>query len=340
MRNMRSKYLKVVGFFIAGFILLISVFYLIGLEKILYQISRLNLFYYSLAILSIFLTILSWALRWDVFIKNSSHKVSLLSLLRYLFIGIAINNLTPVAKLGGEPVRIYLLKKKNNISTRIGSATVLAELTIELILSFLFVVLAILLIMLSGHSPMWLNLILIIFLTLSVISFGFLFGIYSKKRFISKVILWFTNKIKRITPFKKSILTWYDEFQKSFKKSFENREAFCYAFFFGTLMKLFDMLKFLFIFWALGYQISLAEIVIAMGMMTILMSVPATPGSLGILEAGMISAFTLIGIPIGVAASAVFLERLVWFWGTIVIGGSLGVRYGIKFAEKSKIEKI
>jgi len=337
---MNSKRLKIAGLFTFGVALLIIIYYLIGLEKIMYQISRLNLFYYFIAIIFIFLTILSWAMKWKVFIKNSGYDAPILSLLGYLFVGIAINNLTPVAKLGGEPFRIYLLKKRNRVPSRIGSATVLAELTIELILSFLFVIGSILLIVISGQSPIWLNVILIIFLTLSFIAFGFLFGIYSKKRFISRLILWFTKKIKKIKPFESSILKWYDEFQESFKKSLEDRRTFYHAFVYGILMKFFDMMKFLFIFWALGYHVNILEIVIAMGMMTILMSVPITPGSLGILEAGMISAFTLIGIPVGIAASAIFLERLIWFWGVLCIGGLLGIKYGIKFSEKPKIKKI
>ena len=66
-----------------------------------------------------------------------------------------------------------------------------------------------------------------------------------------------------------------------------------------------------------------------------LMCIPATPGSLGIFEGGLISAFILIGIPAQIAGAAIFLERLIWFWGITLIGGMLGIRYGIKYGVRS-----
>lgn len=334
------KFLKEFCLFLIGLIIFISVFYFIGLENIVYQLSKLNLFYYSLAVICIFLTILSWAFKWDVFIKNGGYKVHLLSLLGNLSVGIAINNLTPVAKFGGEPVRIYLLKEKDDIPTRVGSATVLAELTIEFILSVLFVIISILLIALLGNTPLWLSLILVIFLALSIVGFVGIFGIYSRRKFISKMILWFTNKIKRVTPFREKILTWYREFQKAFRKGFKDKRSFFIALLFGILMKVFDIMKFIFIFMALGYPISIIQIFIALGVSVMLLSIPATPGSLGIWEGGMISALIFIGIPLEIAATAVFLERLVWFWGITIFGGVMGVYYGTDVSKSHYLKDI
>lgn len=334
---LKSDILKLSVLFLFGLIMAIAVFYFSGIEGILNYIFNLNIFYYSLSIFCVFLTILFWAFRWNVFIRQSGYKVPLLNLLGNLFVGITINNFTPVAKFGGEPIRIYLLYKKNHVQTRIGSATVLAELTVDFVVSLFLVITSILLITIFGNTPIWLSFILILFLILSFIGFSCIVGIYSSKKFIIRAILWFINKIKRVTPFREKIMKWYNEFQKEFKKSIKNKNIFLISLFFGILMKIFDLLKFLFIFLALGYQINLIQILIAMGIGIVLMSIPATPGNLGILEGGLISAFVLIGIPLQIAAAAVFLERILWFWGVNIIGLSLGAFYGVKMFEKHSL---
>ena len=50
-------------------------------------------------------------LRW---IKYSSHKK--ITLFAMLLVGLAVNNLTPSGRGGGEPVRAYLLSKNTNSS--------------------------------------------------------------------------------------------------------------------------------------------------------------------------------------------------------------------------------
>ena len=332
---MKFNFLKNFAFFLLGLIIFASIFYFIGINKLVYQLSRMNLFYYSLAVFFIFLTIVSWMFKWKSFIKCCGYKVSNVSLLKNLMIGLAINNITPVAKLGGEPIRAYLLKKEDNIPIRKGLATIISDLTIEFFVSIAVVILSFSLITLYMQPPVWLSFILIIFILISVLAFGGIFGIYSNRKFISKIIIWFINKIKKLKTFERTVLKRYEDFQITFRKSLQNRKLFSEAMFYGILMKVFDVIKFLFIFMAIGHPIGVLEVVVSVGIAIMLMSIPATPGSLGIWEGGMISVFVLIGVPLEIGATAVFLERIVWFWATTAIGGILGIRYGIKYTVKS-----
>ena len=120
----------------------------------------------------------------------------------------------------------------------------------------------------------------------------------------------------------------YGGFQHTFRENLQDRKLFLGALFYGFVMKFFEILKFLFIFMALGYSIGILEILITIGVAIMLLSIPATPGSLGIWEGGMISAFALIGIPLEIAATVAFLERLIWFWGITVVGTVIGIHYG------------
>lgn len=328
--------------FTVGLTIFLFIFYFIGIEKIIYQLLKLNLFYYGLAVFSIFLTIVFWMFRWKTFIKSCGYKVSNLTLLINLMIGLAVNNLTPLAKFGGEPIRAYILKKDSNIPIRDGLATVTSELTIELFTSSLMVILAFFLIEIYIKPPLWIFSVLIFFIIVSVFIFGIVFGIYSNKKFISRIIIWVINKIKKLRALKKDILKRYQDFQKTFRKGFQNKKLFSEAIFYGIMMKIFDILKFFFIFMAMGYTMGILEIIIIVGMATMLISIPSTPGSLGIFEGGLVSVFVLLGIPLEIGATAVFLERIVWFWGITIIGGLLGFHYGInkRILGNLKINKI
>lgn len=334
---MKINFINKFLLFVFGLIIFILIFYFIGIEKILYQLSHINLFYYCLTILFIFLTIFFWMLRWKTFIKSCGYSVGNLQLLRNLMIGLAVNNLIPLAKFGGEPIRAYILKKDNKIPMREGLATVTSELTIEFFNSMLLIILSMFLIEIYIKPPLWLFSVIVIFIITSIFVSGLLFGIYSNKKFISKIIAWFVKKIKKIKTSERVILKRYQCFQKTFRKSFQNKKIFSEAMFYGIMMKFFDILKFLFIFMAIGYPIDIFKIFIVIGVATILINIPSTPGSLGIFEGGLVSVFALIGIPLEIGATVVFLERIIWFWGITVIGTLLGIRYGIKIKFIDKI---
>ena len=330
---------KTVLLFITGLIIYFGIFWLVGMEKLIYQIVRINFGFYAIGIACFFFTIILWTLRWRLFFKHRS-KITFYNLFKVLLIGLAINNLTPVAKLGGEPIRIYILKKRYHIPTENGTATVLADLTIELITSSIFVIISMILITLLMNPPIWLSFVLIVFSFLTLVALLWVFGIYSNRSIVNKIILWFTKKFEKIKPFKKRIIEGYKEFQISFRRSLKERNILFKTIFLSFFMKFFDISKFFFIFLALGYHISLVQIIVALGIGIMLMSIPATPGNLGVFEGGMISAFVLIGISPEIAATVVFLERIVSFWLTTVLGSYIGILQGFNVAKKHKLKDI
>lgn len=335
---MTVKIPKKTIFFIIGLALVIGIFYFIGIDKLINNLVQTNLFLYSIGILSVSMTIFFWCLRWKCFIKFSGYEIKTKKLLENLMIGMAINNLTPVAKMGGEPVRAYLLKKDIKMPVEVGLATILADLTIEFLVCLFFVIFSIILATFFIELPVWLSLVLIIFLLLSMVVLGGILGVCSDRNFITKIIRWIVRKIKKIRPFEKKAIMIYRNFQNTFKKSFRNKKLLFKATFFGIIMRLFDVIKYVFIFMALGYQINLITTFIAIGIGIILMSIPSTPGSLGIAEVGMISTFTLLGVPIHISTAGVFLERLIWFWGTSIVGTLIGIRKGVKLDMENKLK--
>ncbi|KXB08051.1 hypothetical protein AKJ56_01930 [candidate division MSBL1 archaeon SCGC-AAA382N08] len=310
----------------------------IGFGEILQNLRGLNLFLYFLAILCIICSIFLWTLRWKFFIEVEGHKTSTYNLFKTLLVGLAINNLTPLAKLGGEPVRAYLLRRNENIRMREGLASVLAELTILFIVTLAFIILSLFLIPFVISPPSWVILMVIPFALAAALILAGIVGIYSGRNIVIRIIEWFGSKIERLEPYKKKLIDRYLEFQRVFRRSLKNRKAFSKALVAAVLSRAFNFAKFYLIFLALGYRIDFLTLFIGMGVSIIVLSLPTTPGSLGVYEGGFISIFAFLGVPPQIAATVVFLERLVWFWGVTIVGGSLGTYYGIDIWKSSKRE--
>ncbi|MCS7002227.1 MAG: flippase-like domain-containing protein, partial [Dehalococcoidia bacterium] len=71
---------------------------------------------------------------------------------------------------------------------------------------------------------------------------------------------------------------------------------------------------------ALGMEIALPVILFAALANSLLTAVPATPGGLGVVEAGVIGFFSLAGVQDTSAASATLLDRAISYWSLIVVG--------------------
>lgn len=333
-----KKIFRTLGLLVLGGIIFFVVFQFVGWNKILSSIRQLNLTFFTLAMVCIFASISIWTARWNLFIKERGYDVSFFSLFKYMVVGLAVNNMTPLAKFGGEPVRAYLLKNREGIRMREGFATVVAELSMMFFVLVGMVILSFFLFFLLMSPPSWIIFLLIPFGALVFFMFFLIRSIYSGGDSIIKFLGWLGRKVERIKPYRDKIEKVYKEFREAFRRCLKNRRVFTEAFALSIFVKVFDIAKFFFLFKALGYGFGVVEIVIVMGLNIVLLSIPATPGSLGVVEGGLISLLAFLNVPAQVAASVVFLDRLVWFWIITAVGGTLGTHYGVSILESKATE--
>lgn len=329
---MKKRVLTTILFFI-GLVGFLGVLHFVGIGKIVLEIRKANLLYYSIGVFFGFLSVFFWSLRWKTFI-DVEEDTSLFEIFKITIVGFSLNNLTPIAKLGGEPARAYILKKEENVPGDFGLATAFSELSAELVTSITWTLVTIALLFIIFNPPVWVSGFMVAFIIVAILCSGGVFGLYSGKNIIERIIIWFTKKINRISHLKGKILSKYKKFQESFRRGLKNKKLFAKAILFSLLIKTSNILKFLFIFMALGYEISVLEIIIIMGIAIMLLSIPGTPGNLGIVEGGLISSLVLMGVPPGIAGSVVFLERLITFWGMTSLGILIGAQYGVKIFGK------
>jgi uncharacterized protein (TIRG00374 family) len=76
--------------------------------------------------------------RWWMVLKAQGWDILYLRVVGYRLAGFAVSYFTPGPHFGGEPLQVYLLRKRHSIPTSIAAASVVAERAIELLANFTF----------------------------------------------------------------------------------------------------------------------------------------------------------------------------------------------------------
>jgi len=124
-----------------GVALLIIMIYQIGLGSIIQEFDKLGFYAFFVFVPYLFVYLFD-ALAWQLTLGDRARDVGFF---KYFFIrtaGEAVNNITPSAYLGGEPVKAYLLQK-HGIPIVDGMASVVIAKTMVVIAQILFVLLGI-----------------------------------------------------------------------------------------------------------------------------------------------------------------------------------------------------
>lgn len=139
MKKNMTKYVRYIFLAIGG-ILLVILIRKIGIDTIVSNISSLGWRFLPILSISAFWYILYTA-AWLQFLHRLSDGIHFLDLFRIKIMGEAVNTLTPVNFIGGDPMRIYLLRRNFPISE--GAASVVVDRTLHSIAILLVVMLGI-----------------------------------------------------------------------------------------------------------------------------------------------------------------------------------------------------
>ena len=160
-------------FIIVSFLILIVMFHFIGIENIIDALKTANLALIALAIGIQIFTYFLYTLRWKLVNDSVNIKASFRKLLPMMMVGLAVNNITPSGRGGGEPVRAYILSRDAGYDLKDTFAGVVADRVLD---TFPFIVLAaitIVAMLLYFEIPTW----LVVVLVLSVIGILVVLGI-------------------------------------------------------------------------------------------------------------------------------------------------------------------
>ncbi len=326
-----------VGFVITVAVTLV-IFYLIakyvGFEKTIKNLERAELSYVILAIVSQFgLNIGIRALRW-MLIMRKSVEISYVDSFLALIVGVLVNNLTPGAKVGGEPVRAIVIKRRRGITIPEGFGTVIADRLLDFaIIAILAIIgyIGILTVEEIKSSLSRENHILITFLLFVTIGFYSIIAyIVLNKKVAEKVIKKFPERyISRA-------IDALESFTNSIRTSLKDKKLVFFLLILSIFIWFSDILRQYFLFKSIGVDVGIFPIMIVVCITIMISAIPVTPGGIGVVEAFEALLYSTFGITKEAIGTMIILDMFIVRWLMIAVGASAIPLIEVGKSEKTK----
>jgi len=319
--------------FLIGIGILAALFYSVDFDKVLSMLQSISIEYLILLFIVQLSTMLLAALKWRVILKHSN--VSMRNLVPTVFTGFLINNITPVGLAGGEPVKAYILSKKEKIPITTAASSVIADLFIEIFPLFILSATAITLVFLMG-IPIELGIALgVIALTLLVV-FIIALSAALHKEISGRIVYLFVGLISKIPvlrrkypKLKSEIDTISSKFNLAMRKHMLDRDIIISATLISMTVWVLRILRLWLAFKALGVEIPIHYALIVETTTSVISFFPAIPGAVGIWEGTSVAIFVALGIGKAIAMAGTILNRIFFYLLPTFIGLFAALSLGI-----------
>ena len=335
---MKNK--KVLIFLLFGLVIMAVMLYFIGIDEVIEALKLSNLWLVLLAIVIQIFTYFLYTWRWNIINKTANMDLGIKKSLPMVLVSLAVNNITPSGRGGGEPVRAYLLAKEGHFKFEDTFATVIADRALD---TFPFVILAILTIIgiiLTFSLDIKLIAFLVICVTLITAAVILLIYVCINEAFGVKLTSWIIKIVRRL--YKKfnegteqRIIEAVKVFQARMNALLRDRTILYHALPLSFVIWIFEILRVYVVFLAFGANVS----PIIIGEVFILASfvgmIPLLPGGLGAVDGIMILFYANAGITASLSAAATVVERLISFWMTTFVGLIFLTMFGTSVLDKA-----
>ncbi|UCG44962.1 MAG: flippase-like domain-containing protein, partial [Candidatus Bathyarchaeota archaeon] len=320
-------------------IFIVYLYFFVDIPEMLATIQSIDMRYYSLAVLAIFVDTAFYALTWHYFLLPLSVRTPFRKTFLFVWVGAFVDILVPAESVSGDISKAYLMSEETGISAGkvvasivshriLASAVTLGSLAIGS-LSFLF---------LRHEIPDFvLNLVLIVSFGTSV-TLVFLILLCFKQRMTRRL----TDAVLKLVAFisrgRWQLATLRSEARRGLRAFHDaigvlgrQPRSLAPPVVFSILSWLFSLLISLFVFLSLGYPISLSVVVTVYSISCAVQAIPAgIPAEVGVVEPIMISLYALLGVPISIGGAATILTRMLTVWLRFAIGFAATQWIGVK----------
>ncbi len=321
-------------------IILLIMLYFVGIEQVIGALKIANLGIIALAIGVQIFTYFLYTLRWQILNKIAGMDVGIKKLLPMVLVGLAVNNITPSGRGGGEPVRAYLLsKEKEEYSFDETLATVVADRALD---TFPFVLLAAITIASMAmffDFDLWLLVVMVLAVIAIVAILIVLIYMCINPNFGKRVDGWIIGLVRRFykkdtEELENSIHEAIFGFQNTMKMVISNRKGLAYSLTLSFVIWIFEIVRVYLVFLAFGANVNLIVIGEVFIVASLVGMIPLLPGGLGAVDGLMIIFYSAAGISASISAAATVIERLISFWMATIVGMVILPQYGSSILDK------
>ncbi len=327
-----------IGVAIALFAIL---FIWLGPEKVWNALMNANPKYLALALLVEIVDIYFLNIRWHVFVKPVVPSITVKDTLAISLGGVAVSNITPGGRVGGEAIKAYLMNRVWGISYSASFATIIVERIIDMLAFLIISGVAILYGILFVHLPLRVIILLgIVFLFSASVMLG-LWYVTLKKRIKSSWIerlinkhKWIMKHIPVLNYYEEKLSQYLNDYYTHVSKIAVETNVMVKGFIYSMIYWFLEIFRAYVIFLALGAQPSLPVIALAYVLSTVIGSLPIGVGGVGLTEGTMILIYSASNINTVVASLETMIDRLLSYWLLILIGLPIAGYLGIKPKEE------
>ncbi len=334
---MDRKTILLLGFSI---LILAIMLWFVGIDQVIGALKIANIWIIALAVVTQIFTYFLYTLRWQILNKLADMDISIKKLLPMVLVGLAVNNITPSGRGGGEPVRAYLLSgEKDEYRFEDSFATVVADRALD---TFPFVVLAAITIAsmtLFFNLALWLLVVMVVAVIVIVVVLIILIYMCINPSFGNRVAGWIIGIVRRF--YKKNTESLENKiresisgFQGTMKLLISNKRGLAYTLTLSFIIWIFEIIRVYLVFLAFGASVNPIVIGEVFIIACLVGMIPLLPGGLGAIDGLMIIFYSSAGISPSISAAATIIERLISFWMTTIIGLVIMPYYGSSVLDK------
>lgn len=325
---------------LCGVSIILFIIYKVGITDVIDVLSQADLFILATALLCQLGALLLWAIRWKILLR-SFQPVTLKNSVVGIIIGVFFNNITPIAKAGGEPFRAYYLGEKEGITFEDAFATVAIDRVVESF-SFLFIIVItlayfIVLLRISGEMILILLMALLLNVILLSLVLYFSFSLKAAKKLMFSLLRVAARFSNRLEKYESQIEETVEQYHSAIK-TLSSQEgtlvtslAISGGFWFLVILRNYLVVL------ALGYEVDFMVIAVVQMVGTLAGIFPILPGGLGSTDSIMIFLYYSFNFPAEVAVTASLVDRFISFWlmtavGAVVVFIERGFLEGLRTA--------
>ncbi len=306
-----------------------------GIRDVAYAFMGINPLYLPVIVGLPFLMMFLYSIRWSMLLRAVGVEAEWGLVWRYSLIGAALNNITPMVRFGGEPLKCYLLARELSV----GKRTVLASITMD---SVITAVSLLVLIYIGVFGMAMLNIV-------DMVTLGVIVGILLAPLAVGAYVIYDKRVLRAFSRSAKGFITRFSddmgkeaeeqimEFRENISGSAKKLDVMSKAMALGLTERFLEVVGLYVIFQSLGIDLGLYASAVVLGVGILAGLIPLLPGGLIVYESSTILVLGVLGVHPALAAISILLWRGATYWMITGVGVTLGWLHGLKFALSSAL---
>ena len=309
-------------------IFIIYLYFFVGIAELVEAAKKIDLTYYSLAVLALLLGAVFYSLAWHHILGLLKIKSAFRKTFSLIWVGAFVDLMIPAESFSGELSKIYLMSKNSGEDMGKVAASVVSHRILTMATALCGILIGSTFLFLE-HETSQLVVNLMLFVAASNIVALFLMCYLSLNpqatTKISALIIRFISFISRghwkLDSFKHELEQALTNFHKGMRLLAKKPKNLAAPLLFSAIAFLLDLSITFTVLFSLGVTASLSVILIVYVIVNAIQAIPlGIPGEVGITDVAMASLYSLLGIPVGISGAATVLTRLLTVWLRIFAG--------------------